>query len=131
MKREEEPSLQRSTPFYVTRLLARFHNEVLRIEIIPRVKSIKSPNESPKVENHNKGTKIPATIEEKNIWENAWPEAAVPLIFGNSSNAAIEITGITAAIPILYNAIKPILIAGIFSKNKQNTKLDITTSNIQ
>ena len=90
--------------------MARFHNEVLRIEIIPRVKSIKSPNESPKVENHNKGTKIPATIEEKNIWENAWPEAAVPLIFGNSSNAAIEITGITAAIPILYNAIKPIFI---------------------
>ena len=67
MKREEEPSLQRSTPFYVTRLLARFHNKVLRIEIIPRVKSRKSPNESPKVENHNKGTKIPATIEEKNI----------------------------------------------------------------
>ena len=48
-------------------IVARFHNEVLRIEIIPRVKSIKSPNESPKVENHNKGTKIPATIEEKNI----------------------------------------------------------------
>ena len=43
----------------------------------------------------------PATADEKNICMKVWPDAAVPLAFGKQSSAAIEIIGITAAIPML------------------------------
>jgi len=60
-----------------------------------------NPNAKPKVENHNIGITSPATNVEKSICMKAWPEAAVPRILGKQSRAASEITGITAAIPIL------------------------------
>jgi hypothetical protein len=82
----------------------------------PNINIRNNPNDKPNVENQQIGTITPATADEKNICIKAWPDAAVPLAFGKQSSAAIEIIGITAAIPMLYRAIKPILNIGLFSK---------------
>ena len=107
------------------------HNLVFLIVEKPRLININNPIDNPKVENQSIGTIIPATTDENNICTKAWPDAAVPLIFGKQSRAAIEIIGITEAIPILYNAIKPILIDALFGIKQQNIKLARDMVNIQ
>lgn len=80
---EMEHNLQHLMPSYVNNIFYIRHSFVLKIAKNPKDKRINNPTERPKVENHNIGTMIPATNEEKSICINAWPDAAVPLIFGN------------------------------------------------
>ena len=52
----------------------------------------------------NEATRPDETLD-KNICIKAWPDAAVPRIFGCLSSAAIDSTGIASAMPTLNIAI--------------------------